>query len=481
MKNLLIMKFGGTSMGSAERMRVAADIIAEHGKQRPLVVVVSAMSKVTDLLLETMRRAELGDRSVIETNVKTLLDQHLATCEQLLDGPGSATLRAAASDAIRSLVAEFERITNGIAMLGERPPRSVDEAVAVGERLSSVLLSFHLESIGVRARSVNAAEVIVTDAVFGNASPLMPATIAKCAEKLVPLLEAGVLPVVTGFNAATADGRPTTLGRGGSDFSASILASALDAEELWIWTDVDGIMSADPRLVEDVSILHEVTYSEAAELAYNGAKVLHPRTLAPLAEKQIPVWSKNSFDRRKPGTKIVSHFDEPKGVRAVTSMSNVALVSMEPSASLSGTRLMARSLDALALANVEILVFSSSSYRQSFCFLIRKTDVPVALEALESNLTLELAHGYLKPIEVDGNVGLLAVVGEGMRGMPGLAGRVFTAISRENINIIVISQGSSELTIAMVVRLDGLERAVRAVHKECRVAEVSAIGEPVAS
>ena len=478
MNNLLIMKFGGTSMGNADRMRVAADIIAEHSRQSPLVVVVSAMSKVTDLLLETLRRAELGDKTVIESNVKLLLNRHLEACEQLLSHPGSEAPFLAACDAIRSLLAEFERIANGIALLGERPPRSVDEAVAVGERLSAALFSFYLDSTGIRARAVNAAEIIVTDAVFGNASPQMAATTSKCKQKLLPLLEAGVIPVITGFNGATADGRPTTLGRGGSDFSASIVASALDASELWIWTDVDGIMSADPRLVEDVTVLHEVTYSEAAELAYNGAKVLHPRTLAPLAEKKIPIWSKNSFAREKPGTKIVSHFDEPKGVRAVTSMSNVALISMEPSASLSGTRLMARSLDALALANVEILVFSSSSYRQSFCFLIRKPDVPVALEALESNLTLELTHGYLNPIEVDENVGLLAVVGEGMRGTPGLAGRVFTAISRENINIIVISQGSSELTIAMVVRLDGLERAVRAVHKECRVAELSALNEP---
>jgi bifunctional aspartokinase / homoserine dehydrogenase 1 len=480
MKNILVMKFGGTSMGSAERMRIAAEIIGEHGK-RPLVVVVSAMSKVTDLLLETMRRAELGDKAVVQASVRNLLERHLNTCDQLLGTPGSEALHIAASDAIRSLVAEFERIANGIAMLGERPPRSVDEAVSIGERLSSALLSFYLDSVGIRARSINGAEIIVTDALFGNASPQMTPTISKCKERLEPLLEAGVLPVVTGFNGATTDGRPTTLGRGGSDFSASIIASALDAAELWIWTDVDGIMSADPRLVDDVSILHEVTYSEAAELAYNGAKVLHPRTLAPLAEKRIPVWSKNSFNRQQPGTKIVSHFDEPKGIRAVTSMSNVALISMEPFSSLSGTRLMARSLDALALANVEILVFSSSSYRQSFCFLIRKSDVPVALEALENNLSLELAHGYLTPIEVNEDVGLLAVVGEGMRGTPGLAGRVFTAISRENINIIVISQGSSELTIAMVVRLDGLERAVRAVHKECRVAELSALSDPVVS
>ena len=177
------------------------------------------------------------------------------------------------------------------------------------------------------------------------------------------------MPIVTGFNGATADGRPTTLGRGGSDFSASILAAALDAEELWIWTDVDGIMTADPRIVPDVAVLDEVTYAEAAELAYNGAKVLHPRTLAPLVEKQIPVWSKNSFAPHKPGTKSSRSFDEPKGARAVTSMSDVALVSMEPAnAVLSGTRLMARSLDALALANVEILVFYQFQLSPDFLF-----------------------------------------------------------------------------------------------------------------
>jgi bifunctional aspartokinase / homoserine dehydrogenase 1 len=239
---------------------------------------------------------------------------------------------------------------------------------------------------------------------------------------------------------------------------------------LWIWTDVDGIMSADPRLVSDVAVLDEVTYAEAAELAYNGAKVLHPRTLAPLVEKKIPVWSKNSFAPAKPGTKIVDRLSGPKGVRAVTSMSKVALISMEPANSLiSGTRVMARALDALALANVEVLVFTSSSYRQSFCVLVRNNELPLALDALENNLSLELNHGYLKPIEVDENVGLIAVVGEGMRGTPGLAGRIFTAISRENINIIAIAQGSSELTIGIVVRRDGLDRAVQAVHEECRL------------
>jgi aspartate kinase len=464
------MKFGGTSMGSAGRMRVAAEIISGQRRERPVVVVVSAMSKVTDLLLETLRHAEVSDRSAVDANLRTLLNRHIQACNELLSDPAAAPSREPAVSAVQSLVSEFHRIANGILMLGERPPRSVDEAIAIGERLSSALLAHYLGACGLEARAMNGSEVIVTDAVFGNASPHMELTEKKCRDRLTPLIEKGIVPVVTGFNGATVDGRATTLGRGGSDFSASILAAALDAGELWIWTDVDGIMTADPRLVSDVAVLDEVTYAEAAELAYNGAKVLHPRTLAPLVEKQIPVWSKNSFAPHKPGTKIVARFDEPKGARAVTSMSNVALVSMEPAnAVLSGTRLMARALDALALANVEILVFTSSSYRQTFCFLIRKQDVTAALEALESNLSIELAHGYLKPIEVDENVGLLAVVGEGMRGTPGLAGRVFTAISREQINIIAIAQGSSELTIGIVVRLDTLERAVRAVHQECQL------------
>lgn len=471
MNSLLVMKFGGTSMGSAERMRVAANLIGRERAKRPVCVVVSAMSKITDLLLDTMRYAELGDRATVEKNLATLLARHVQACEELFaESIDAGRFRAAADNAVQSLAAEFHRIAGGMLMLGTRPPRSVDEAVAIGERLCSVLLAQYLEASGIPALAVNAAEIVVTDAVFGNASPQMENTRLKCQERVVPLIEQGIVPVVTGFNGATAEGQPTTLGRGGSDFSASILAAALDAAELWIWTDVDGIMSADPRLVPNVAVLDEVTYAEAAELAYNGAKVLHPRTLAPLVEKKIPVWSKNSFAPEKPGTKIVDHLTGPTGVRAVTSMSNVALISMEPANSLiSGTRLMARALDALALANVEVLVFTSSSYRQSFCLLVRTSDVPLALDALENNLSLELNHGYLKPIDVDENVGLLAVVGEGMRGTPGLAGRVFTAISKDNINIIAIAQGSSELTIGIVVRREGLERAVQAVHEECHL------------
>jgi len=339
-----------------------------------------------------------------------------------------------------------------------------------------------LESQNSRATAINAAQVIATDDVFGNASPLMEETRARAHALLDPLLDQGVIPVLTGFNGATIDGRPTTLGRGGSDFSAAILAASMDAEELWIWTDVDGIMTGDPRLIPDARVLDEITYSEAAELAYAGAKVLHPRTLAPLIDRQIPVWSKNSFAPEKPGTRIVAQLgggtDVAGGPHAVTSMTAVALVAIEPAgAALSGTRLMAEALEALDSAGVELLAINSSSYRQNFCFLVRESELKTALDYLEEAFAMELTHGYVKPIQVDANVGLIAVVGEGMRGTPGLAGRIFTAISRDNINIIAIAQGSSELTIAIVVRREGLERAVRAVHQECGLG--AAQGHPV--
>jgi aspartate kinase len=467
MTNLLVMKFGGTSMGSADRIRVAAQLASSEQARRPVAIVVSAMSKITDLLLDSLRKAEADDQADLDQNLKQLSQRHVQACKELL--PVERHEKALAE--LDALVEEFARIAQGMRMLGERPPRSVDEAIAIGERLSAFLMAEYLESQGIPARAVNAAEVIATDAVFGNATPLMDQTRVRAARVLRPLLETRVLPVITGFNGSTLDGRPTTLGRGGSDFSASIIAAALDAQELWIWTDVDGIMSADPRLVPDAKVLDEVTYAEAAELAYNGAKVLHPRTLAPLAERQIPVWSKNSFAPEKPGTRIVPKLSATSGsmgAHAVTSMADVALVSIEPAAGgPSGTKVMARALESLARSNVELLALTSSSYRQTFCFLVRSAELDRALEHLEEDFSLELAHGYLRPFQVDADVGLLAIVGEGMRGTSGLAGRIFNAISREQINIIAIAQGSSELTIATVVRRSGLERAVRAVHEEC--------------
>ena len=462
------MKFGGTSMGSAERIQAAARLTTEQHAQRPVAIVVSAMSKVTDMLLDSMRKAEAGDAAGLDANLGTLHDKHAACCRELLP----PTAQAAALQEINTLVEEFSRIAKGMMMLGERPLPSVDRAVAIGERLSALLMAAYLESQGTPAAAVNAAQVIATDDVFGNATPLMEETRERAAALLQPMFEKKILPVMTGFNGSTLEGRPTTLGRGGSDFSASILAAALDAGELWIWTDVDGIMSGDPRLIPDARVLDEITYNEAAELAYSGAKVLHPRTLAPLIERHIPVWSKNSFAPEKPGTRIVETVAGAGGPRAVTSMKDVALVSVEPAGASAGrgVKLMAEALEALDDAGIELLAITCSSYRQTFCLLIRESDLKAAIDSLEEAFALELAHGYVKPLQIDSKVGLIAVVGEGMRGTPGLAGHIFTAISRHNINIIAIAQGSSELTIAIVVRREGLDQAVRAIHQECGLA-----------
>jgi len=467
---LLVMKFGGTSMGSAERIQAAARLTAQQHAVRPVAIVVSAMSKVTDLLLDTMHKAETGDEAGVDRNLVELIAKHEICCRELLP-EGSLQEEALQEEtlaAVRGLVQEFARVVKGMMMLGERPVQSVDRAVAIGERLSALMMAGYLRSQGIQAAAVNAARVIATDAVFGNATPLAKETRERAAAVVGPMLTQKILPVMTGFNGSTVEGQPTTLGRGGSDFSASILAAALDAEELWIWTDVDGIMTADPRLVPEARVLDAITYSEAAELAYAGAKVLHPRTLAPLVEHKIPVWSKNSFAPEKPGTRIVPKVETAAGPRAVTSMRDVVMVSIEPaSPAISSSKLMAEAMHALDEAGVELLAITCSSYRQNFCFIIKQSELAGALKQLQEEFAIEMAHGYVKPPEVDANVGLLVVVGEGMRGTPGLAGRIFTAVSRQHINIIAIAQGSSELTIAIVVRRDGLEHAVRAVHEEC--------------
>ena len=381
MSDLLVMKFGGTSMGSAERIKIAAQLSAEQHAKRPVAIVVSAMSKVTDLLLNTLAKAEAGDASTVETNLELLKTRHLECARELL--PPEVQDRTVVG--IEELVAEFARIAHGMLLLGERPPKSVDQAIAIGERLSSFLIAAYLNTQGIAAEAVNAARVIATDAVFGNATPIMDATRARASQVIRPLLDRKVLPVVTGFNASTLDGQPTTLGRGGSDFSASILAAALDAGELWIWTDVDGIMSADPRVAKNARVLPEVTYAEAAELAFAGAKVLHPRTLAPLAERKIPVWSKNSFKPEVAGTRIVPKIDEGHGPRAVTSMGDVAMVSIEPANStISGTMVMAEAIEALSRAGVEVPLITSSSYTQSFCFLVRQAELARAQEFYHS-------------------------------------------------------------------------------------------------
>lgn len=463
-KPLLVMKFGGTSVGSPAAIAHAADLVVEQARDCHVAVVVSAMSQVTNMLLGALDAGSGGDQDALADTLEQLRAKHQTACSELLPASRQLPVR----ERTEVIVSEFERLARGMLLLGERPPKAVDAAAPTGERLSSLLLSEVLKAKGVQSESVSGEGLIVTDGVHGAATPLLQETGAMTDAVLRPLLSEGTVPVVTGYNGATREGVATTLGRGGSDFSAAILAAALRADELWIWSDVDGILSGDPTIAEDARLLEEVTYNEAAELAYNGAKVLHAKTLAPVAEAGIPVRIKNSFHPERPGTRISAKPAGEPGVRAVTSLADVVLISIEAAdLSISGAQLMARALQAAARAKVDVLLLSRSSFRQNFCMLVHAREVEAVLDSLREELALELAHGYLHPIGVDRSVGLLAAVGEGMRGTPGLAGRLFTAISRESVNIIAIAQGSSELTIAIVVNQHDLHTAVSAIHKEC--------------
>ena len=303
MASLCVMKFGGTSVGDASCIARAAAIVKSAASEGSVVVVVSAMSGVTNRLIDAAHRAEAGDAEYATKVVAELRNHHKKALEALVR---DAHRLAEVDQSLGTVLAELERLLQGTALLRELTPRALDTISGMGERLSTPLLAAALNELGVSSVPVSATEVIVTDPHHGRAEPLMDHTRERAEKRLRPLLKKGVVPVVTGFIGATIDGVPTTLGRGGSDYSATILGAALGAQETIIWTDVDGVKTADPKLVPEARTIDEISYNEAAELAYFGAKVLHPNTLRPVTAAGVPVWIRNSFAPEKAGTKITA-------------------------------------------------------------------------------------------------------------------------------------------------------------------------------
>jgi aspartate kinase len=460
---MLVMKFGGTSVGDAQCFRRVKEIVARARQERaPVAVVVSAMSTVTETLLEAARRATAGDTKVMEEKLLYLEQKHLKTADELFTGQQ----RDAARRDVSAICGEFRRICGGMEMLRQSPPRAMDAGLSVGERLSATLLARFLEQEGVPASAVDAAECVVTDDNFSSARPLMDLTRDATRKRLLPLTEKSIVPVVTGFLGATRDGVRTTVGRGGSDYSGAIMAACLDADELWIWTDVDGVLSADPKMVNGATILEELTYEEAAELSHFGAKVLHHRTLAPLVDRKIPVWIKNTFAPEKPGSRIgPSHAGSAVGAKAVTSLAPVTLLTLRSNGTPGATELVARTFAALSRSEIEMLMVTQSSYQDSFCLLVPQAMAERAGTALEQAFRLEMNHHYVQRPERQ-DVTAIALIGEGMRGTPGIAARLFGALGRNKINIIAIAQGSSESNISLVVSLEDRAAAVNAIHQE---------------
>ena len=460
---MLVMKFGGTSVGEAKCFANVKEIVARSaGECSPVVVVVSAMSTVTEMLLEATRLAAAGEDKAVEQKIELLERKHFQVADELFSGQRREEVRKS----VVEILAELRRLCAGMVLLRELPLRTLDAALSVGERLSALLLARHLESEGIPAQAVDAVQCLVTDDNFGSARPLMEQTREAMRRVLLPLTQKQCVPVVTGFLGATREGTRTTVGRGGSDYSAAIVAAALDADELWIWTDVDGVLSADPKMVGGALILEELTYEEAAELSHFGAKVLHHKTLAPLLDRMIPVYIKNTFAPEKPGTRIGPPREgRPMGPKAVTSIAPVSLLTLRSNGTPGTTELFARTFTALSHANVEILMVTQSSYQESFCFLVPYAMAERAQASLEQAFRLELSYQYLEPIERE-DVAAIALIGEGMRGTPGIAASLFGALGRKKINVIVISQGSSESNISLVVALADRSAAVQAVHQE---------------
>lgn len=463
-KPLQVMKFGGTSVGDAVCMARAAQIIAGSGRDGACVAVVSAMSKVTNRLIEAARRAETGDRTVGAEILSALRAQHLNALNTLVRDPGARSL---VQEELEEVLGEGQRLFEGTTLLRELTPRSLDALSSLGERLSAPLVSAAVRELGFRSEAVEASELIVTDEYHGAAEPLMNMTREVCAAALSPMLESGIVPIVTGFIGATREGVLTTLGRGGSDYSATILGAALSADEVIIWTDVDGVLTADPRLVPEARTIPEISYREAAELAYFGAKVLHPKTLNPVMHAAIPVWIRNSFSPEKTGTKIT-----PKGqsigggVKALTAIQDVALISVGGPGIVGLPDVLGRTFSTTAEVRANVLLISQSSSQNDICFVVSSADAKRTVEALRKEFAQDVAHEKVEHITVDSNIAIVAAVGENMRGTPGVAGKIFSALGRENVNLIAIAQGSSESNISFVVEEESVKAALDTIHRE---------------
>ncbi len=462
---LIVMKFGGTSVGSVAALQNVVEIVRKSWQEgHQVVVVVSAMNGVTDLLLNSARAAEAGDEGPAHQARQQIEQRHAeATLHFLGDTPARSEVMAQ----IRAHLDEFESLCHGIRVLGELTPRALDVIGGLGERISAPQVAAILNQAGIPAESVAATELIVTDNRFGSAVPFIEPTAQKTQAILRPLLAAGKVAVVTGFIAATTDGIQTTLGRGGSDYSATIIGRALDAAEVWIWTDVNGVMTTDPRVVPEAHPIAHLSYAEISELSYFGAKVLHSQAIRPARRANIPVRILNTFEPDHPGTLITAEAkDSSKTVKAVTAIKNMSLISVEGPGMAGIPGVAGRTFSAVARTGSSVLMISQASSEQSICFVVPTADVAKVVVALEDEMVREIERRDLDQIKVEHNAVILAVVGSGMKGIPGVSGRLFGALGRAGINIIAIAQGSSEFNISLVVAQGKADQAVRAIHKE---------------
>jgi aspartate kinase len=460
----VIMKFGGTSVGTGENIRQVAGIVSQYSKEYRVTVVVSALAGVTNKLLEIAYKAEKGDEKLVKNFTDEMLQKHKNAITSAIE---NITLQNKVNQIIESIIVELEKVLTGICYVGELTPKSKDYVISFGERLSAPIVCGALQNCNVEAQCFTGKEAgIVTDSNFGEADPLMNYTMHLVQKKLCPLLEQGVNPVITGFIAANQDGVITTVGRGGSDYTATILGVALKADEVWIWTDVDGIMTTDPKIVPTAKLLPQLSYQEAAEMAIFGAKAMHPRALGPVNKENIPVRIRNSFQPEKQGTLITKEpiADIKKAVKAVAMIKDVALINVYGAAMVGAPGSYAKVFDVLGKNNINVMMISTAASEANISMIIKRNMLSRAISNIE--IALVEKGGLLNEIAIEDDVAVIAVMGAHMKGTLGLASKIFDIAAKKGINIRMIAQGSSELNISFVVKeKDGIE-VVKAIHKE---------------
>ena len=466
-----VFKFGGSSLVNGGAISQVSKIIETSEPKRGLVVVVSAMGGMTDLLLNMVNRAAEGDLSTLEKAAEEFKERHYDAIKELVEDVDQVKL---CQDVDRA-VTGFRSICDSVGVLRELTPRTVANTVSRGERMMARILTATLARQGLDAEYLDATDLIK---VVPSPLGMFPesADCDRAAETVLkPKLDAGTVVVIPGFIAEGPDNELVILGRGGTDFSAAIIGSSLRADSVTLYKEVDGILTADPRHVEDSRVINELHYREAAELAYYGAKVLHPCTIIPLNERQVPLFLKNTFHPDRPGTRIAEVLPKRDSVKALTAIPDQAVIALEGKGMMGVPGIAGRTFSTLARGDISVTMISQASSEASICFVVPGTQAKAATEMLRREFRFEISHRLVDDIKVRTQKNIIALVGLGMSGKVGIAARAFQSLSKEGVNIEVIAQGSSELNISVVVDSHHVGRSLRSLHREFRLEKAHAL------
>lgn len=458
------MKFGGSLLDSETKLKNIINIVKTYySLNNEIVVITSALYGITDKILDICNHIKEHDKNSLLLFLNEIENIHSKLIEKIIIDPHK---KSELLKLIANLINEFRDILIGVSIMGEVTPKSRDYILSFGERLSTPIVSYALKSIGLKTIYLNGKEVgILTNSNFGDAQPLMDTTKLRVYHKIEPLLTEKIIPVVTGFIGSDQNGNMTTIGRGGSDYSATIIASSVNADEVWLWSDINGLMTADPKIVKNAIVLDEVSVLEALEMSMFGSKHMHPRALEPIMDSKIAVRIRNANKIEHPGTLITqrpSLTSSNKIVKSITAIRNTALIDVSGGGLIGTPGTAAKIFNSLAKNQVNIMMISQTPSESSITMLVKRQDMDRAIITLELNFLGKL----IKRIDVSENVAVIAVVGLGMRGIKGVAARTFGAVAKKNINVIMITQGSSELNLAFVIEDKNCEEAVNALHKE---------------